>query len=147
MSLDMETNKKYRELSALPVETRSVRPTGALMQARARADMSQQLTALQTGTERTRISNALANEKADQRLANRDALGALGVTAINTGLQGLSAYEKLKMQVEQEKHNRMISDFYTAFGNAMNEDRRAVINMLSTGQVPLANTPSYQEQL
>jgi hypothetical protein len=142
MALYEEFNKGLRDISNTPPEQRAVRSTGALLGNLAKVQSQRQLNDINAGTRRIGTENALSNQRADIRSAKTDVGVALPLTVANVGLQGLSAYERFKAQIEQEKHNRMISDFYTAMGNAMAEDRGKVIEMLSVG----INQPLMQEQ-
>ena len=133
MSIESEFNQQYSRLNALPPEQRSVRSTGGLLGSLAKADMNQQLTSLEQGTRRLGIENQLSNARADVRLANKDAGIALGVTALNTGLQGMSAWEKLKMQKEQDRHSRMVEDFFNAYSNEIKNNYNEYIKIATAG--------------
>ena len=120
-----------KRIAAMPSEERATPSSGSFLNTLGQNDAAIQARGINRGTQRTAENQNLENEKRDIQAARNDVNVSLPLNIANTGIQGLTAWDKMVMAKHQElldKANEDKLDSYYQTINAYPEKFKAVLN-------------------
>lgn len=138
MALQQEYYRGLSGVISTPPEQRAVRSLGQLSGAMGDYTAQRQVQGMRLGTSMLQGNAALADAKRDMRLARRDAVPALAITGLNTGIQALGAHQMKQESELQRMRDREEADYWRALGEVMERNYAYIVKKLSIRPEPTA---------
>ena len=128
MSIQQDYTRAIRTVSAIPGEVRAVPSYSGVLRGLGQAEAAMQVQGMEQARSRVATEAALAEMKQDRKLAGTDSKIALGIGAVNVGLNAVTAHD-MKVQA----HNTELADL---------RDRE----MIEAMRITIQNHPKEIEQ-